>query len=401
MEKNSLATLVQKLGRGDWQIIVTLVAAASLLLFAAAYLLHSHPPHDQYGYLIGRDFVNSWMGARAVVGGHVEGLFHLSAYNREIAALFGKLPPLNWSYPPVVLLFLAPLGFLPYLSALALWSALGVGAYLLAARSFCHDGQTLGFVAVAPAIGICLFCGQNGFFTAALLILVFRFWDERPWLAGLFLGLMLYKPHLVVLFPLALALSGRWRLFASAAITTVGLIVLTALVLGPQIWSDYLHFVGPVQKGVMETGTGFLTMMPTGFMQARMLGADPHLARLIQLPFTLLAVAAVLWTFWRRRDPLLSYAVLITASFVVTPYVFDYDMVVFGWLMALLWPRFSAPWDRTLLLGVWTLPVAMLFYGAWNLPLAAPLMALFLLRLLQMQHGGNSLPAAQAIPSSP
>lgn len=397
MKKGSLAALVLKLGRGDFQTKLTLIAAASVLAFGAAYLLHSHPPHDQYGYVIGRDFVNTWMGARAVVGGHVEGLFHLQAYNREIMALFGKLPPLNWSYPPAVLLFLGPLGFLPYLPALVLWSAAGFAAYLLAARSFSREGRYLGFVAVTPAIGICLFCGQNGFFTAALLILFFRFWDERPWLAGLFLGLMLYKPHLVLLFPLALALSGRWRVFASAAVTTLGLIALTALVFGPQIWSDYVRLVGPVQKGVMETGTGFLTMMPTGFMQARMMGAAPALARLIQLPFTLLALAAVVWTFAKRREPILSIAVLITASVVVTPYVFDYDMVVFGWLCAMLWPRFESKADRLLFLAVWTLPISMLFLGAWSLPLAAPLMAIFLIRLVQKIRGGNRLPAASAL----
>jgi hypothetical protein len=152
-----------------------------------------------------------------------------------------------------------------------------------------------------------------------------------------------------------------------------------------------------VQKGVMETGSGFLTMMPTGFMQARMMGADLATARLVQVPFTLLALAALLWTFAKRRDPLLSIAILVTASFVVTPYVFDYDMVVFGWLIAMLWSRFNAGWDRALLLVIWTLPVAMLFYGGWYLPIAAPLMALFLIRLVKMQRGGNRLPAAPAL----
>jgi len=386
-----------RLAKADWQLCLAIASGVLMLGYFALYLGASHPPHDASGYLIGRDFVNSWMGARAVARGQVDGLFHLTAYNREITALFGKLPPLNWSYPPVVLLVLGPLGRLPYLLALALWSTVGFAAYLLAARRFSRDGKFLTFVAAAPAIGICLFCGQNGFFTAALLILFFRYWDNRPLLAGLFLGLMLYKPHLVVLFPLALALSGRWRLFASAAVTTLGLIALTALVFGPHIWSDYLRFVGPVQKGVTETGTGFLTMMPTGFMQARMMGAGPALARLIHSPFALLALVAVVWTFAKRRDPLLSMAVLVTASFVVTPYAFDYDMVVFGWLIAMLWPRFEAGWDRALLIAIWTLPVAMLFYGAWSMPLAAPLMALFLMRLIQMQRGGNHLPAAPAL----
>jgi hypothetical protein len=38
----------------------------------------------------------------------------------------------------------------------------------------------------------------------------------------------------------------------------------------------------------------------------------------------------VVWAFWRRRDPVLSNALLITAAFAATPYAFNYDMFVFG-----------------------------------------------------------------------
>lgn len=392
VKRNSLAPRPR--GKEDLQFKLVIAGAVFLLVFLAGYLIQTHPPRDQYGYLLGRDFVNTWMGARAVLAGQVDGLFHLVHYNQTIQTLFGKLPPLNWSYPPALLLFVWPFGFLPYIPALALWSLAGFTAYVAAASSFSRSVQHLGFVAVAPVVGICLFCGQNGFFTAALLILFFRYWDERPLLAGLFLGLMLYKPHLVVLFPLALALSGRWKVFASAAATALALVLLTALVFGHDIWSEYFRLVTPVQKGVMDTGTGFLTMMPTGFMHARMLGFSPSVARWVQLPFSFLALAALVWTFWKKRDPLLSGAVLITASFVVTPYAFDYDMVVFGWLLAMLWSQFETRWDRILFLLIWTLPITMLVFGAWYLPVAAPLMALFLLRLLQKQNGGNLVPAA-------
>jgi hypothetical protein len=375
------------------------VAGLFLVIFAAGYLASARFPLDSSGYVVGRDFVNSWMGARAALSGKADSLFHLQAYNREITDIFGKLPPLNWSYPPVLLLLLWPLGFFSYMPALVLWSLAGFTAYILAARSTNRDPGFLGFVAVAPAISICLFCGQNGFLTATLLILFFRYWDERPWLAGIFLGCMLYKPHLVILFPFALALSGRWKAFASAALTVILLALLTAAIFGRDIWSEYFRLVGPVQKGVMNTGTGFLTMMPTGFMQARMMGLSPEIARLIQLPFSALALIGVLWTFVKRRDPLLSAAVLLTASFVFTPYAFNYDMVVFGWLLAMLWPHFSSKADRTFFLVIWTLPVTMEFLGNWNLPLAAPLMALFLLRLLQKQNGGNVLPAAAELSS--
>lgn len=377
----------------DLQFKLTVAGGVFLAVFLVLYFAQSHPPRDQYGFLLGRDFVNSWMGARAVLAGRAQSLFHLLSYNREITAIFGHLPPLNWSYPPVVLLGLWPLGFLPYTAALIVWSAAGYAAYLWAARSHDRSARFVSFVAVAPAVGICLFCGQNGFFTAALLILFFRYWDERPWLAGIFLGLMLYKPHLVMAFPLALLLSRRWQVFLSAAITVGALISVTALVFGPAIWSEYIRLVTPVQKGVMETGTGFLTMMPTGYMHARMLGAGPDLARLVQIPFSLLGLAILIAAFWRRRDPLLSSAILLTASFVISPYAFDYDMVVFGWLTAMLWPRFEARFDRFLLIAIWTLPVTMLPLGDLKLPLAAPLLALFLVRLAQKQNGGKPVPA--------
>jgi len=41
---------------------------------------------------------------------------------------------------------------------------------------------------------------------------------------------------------------------------------------------------------------------------------------------SLAAVAAVVWTYWRRRDPVLSVALFVTATFLVTPYAFNYDM---------------------------------------------------------------------------
>jgi len=71
-------------------------------------------------------------------------------------------------------------------------------------------------------------------------------------------------------------------------------------------------------------------------------------------------------------------AVLLTASAIASPYSFNYDMVVFGWIIAMLWPRLRGLPDRALLLLVWTLPVTMLGFADVWLPFAAPLMAGFL-----------------------
>jgi hypothetical protein len=385
-------------GRNDLQLKITIFAGLCLLVFLGSYLLQMEPPRDRHGYIVGRDFVNTWMGARAVLAGRVTDLFHIDLHMRQLLAAFGPMPPHNWSYPPTLLLFIWPLGFLPYLAACAAWSLAGFAAYLGASARFDRSLRTLGFVAVAPAVGIDLFSGQTGFFTAALMILVCRDLDERPVRAGVFLGAMICKPHLVVLFPLALALAGRWRTFWAAGATALLLVAAAAIAFGADVWSDYFRLVMPVQRGVLNTGTGFLSMMPTGFMNARMLGAPVALAWSIQIPFTLLAVSAVAWTFRVRRDPVLSYGVLLTASVIVTPYAFNYDMVVFGWLTAMLWSRFGGVWDRLLLLAVWTLPVTMVPLGDWHLPISAPLMAVFLIRLVGMLRGEETA-AAQPVHS--
>ena len=46
--------------------------------------------------------------------------------------------------------------------------------------------------------------------------------QRQPWLAGVCLGLLSYKPHLGLLIPIALIAGARWRVFVSAALVTVG-----------------------------------------------------------------------------------------------------------------------------------------------------------------------------------
>ena len=50
--------------------------------------------------------------------------------------------------------------------------------------------------------------GQNGFLTAALLGGALHWLDRRPWLAGVLIGCLAYKPQFGVLIPVAL-LAGR------------------------------------------------------------------------------------------------------------------------------------------------------------------------------------------------
>jgi hypothetical protein len=124
-------------------------------------------------------------------------------------------------------------------------------------------------------------------------------------------------------------------------------------------------------------------MMPTVFMNARIAHLPLDLAWALQIVTSIAAVAAVTWTYWRKRDPVLSVALLATASFLVTPYAFNYDMVVFGWVIALLREKGGgAPLDDRLALAVWALPVTAMVLGLFAIPGSALVLVAFAARLL-------------------
>jgi len=96
-----------------------------------------------------------------------------------------------------------------------------------------------------------------------------------------------------------------------------------------------------------------------------------------------LAIAAVVWTYWKRRDPALSLALLVTATFLFTPYILNYDMVVFGFVVALLRDHAdNTKRDHQLLIAVWSLPVTMMLAALVYVPLAPIVLIAFAARLV-------------------
>src|ERR1019366_9825089 len=115
----------------------------------------------------------------------------------------------------------------------------------------------------------------------------------------------------------------------------------------------------PRQGQLLAPNSGFtLGSEPTVFASLRIAGVPPDAAMGAQIAMAAGAGGAVVWTFWRRRDPMLSVALLITATFLATPYALIYDMVVIGWVVVLIREHpYSTAWDHGLALAVWSLPI--------------------------------------------
>jgi alpha-1,2-mannosyltransferase len=357
-----------------------LAIGLTLVGLELAYLFYSPLPYDPMGYVVGRDFVNTWVGGRLALTGDPGTHFGFFAYNGLLKEIFGPdYPPHIWSYPPHLLLFTWPLGLLPYIAAYVVYVTVGLLVYLAVVSDGDRRADHLLLLALAPATIINIWCGQVGFFVAALLVGGLIQLDRRPILAGALFGLLSIKPHLGLLLPLMLVLTRRWRVIAAAATTIAVQYATTTLVFGTKVWTAYLNDAMPVQSRVLLADIDHWMMhVPTAFINARIAGFSVATAIVAQALLASIATAGVAWTFWRRRDPVLSNTLFLTATFAVTPYVFNYDMTTLGFVIVKLVDRTdNEPWDYRLMLAVWATPVLTVALSMNSIPVSCvPIAAL-------------------------
>jgi alpha-1,2-mannosyltransferase len=369
---------------------LTVSAAVFFVMLEISYLVMAGlPPIDKpwvdgTNFVLGRDFLNTWMGGRSAFFGGPAPWFDLHVYNQALQQMLGTKYQLHyWSYPPHLMLFIWPLGLLPYLPAYIAWCVVGIALYLLACSTAIPRERLL-FLAVAPGVAVCVFFGQNGFYTSALLVGGLMCLDRRPVLAGVLFGILTVKPQLGLLLPVMLLLERRWVTIASAVVTTAALIAATTMLYGWPIWIEFWQKVVPQQEWLTVTGKGLLfAVVSSVFYGGRMLHLPLDVDWTLQGVVSVLAFAAVVWTYWKRRDPALSLALLVTATFLFTPYILNYDMVLFGFVVALLRDRAdNTKRDHQLLIAVWSLPVTMMLSTLVFFPLAPVVLIAFAARLL-------------------
>ncbi len=113
----------------------------------------------------------------------------------------------QYVYPPTFLFFSYPLGILPYFLAYILWITTTMIVYLAAVYAIIPRALAV-IAALTPfSVVMNILAGHNGFLTAGLIGLSLGLLQRGPWLSGVFLGLLTYKPQFGILFPLTLLLS--------------------------------------------------------------------------------------------------------------------------------------------------------------------------------------------------
>ena len=344
--------------RGHARMIALIAALA-----VAALALTATGGVDVLGNPLGTDFSAFHAAGSLARDGQATAAYDWGRLHAVEQALFGSTTPLYiWSYPPFALLPMSWLAGLPYGWALATFLVAGFGAYWVVVRRLAPPG-TAAFWAIAgfPAVYVNVVHGQNGFLSTALLGAGLALLERRPALAGVLIGLMAYKPQLMLLVPIALVCGGCWRTIVSAGITVAGLCALSVLAYGTDPWYAFVEGLGMSRRAILDEGSTGFHKLQSVLAAVRLLGGSTQAAWAAQA-LVGLASCAVVIRVWRTDAPLrIRSAVLCAAALLSTPFLNVYDLVLLALPAAMITgsePRYVArPWEGTTLLAAWLLPI--------------------------------------------
>jgi hypothetical protein len=376
-----------------------MLPAALLLLYLLLLGLRLSPAEG----VPASDFQCFWAASKVALTGEPRDVYDKGALRAAQVALHARAGAPTGCfiiYPPPSLLLFLPLALLPYTVSAVAWLAATAVAYALALRALLPGwAAVLPFFAF-PAAFLNAWYVQSGFLGAALLAAAAHLLAKRPVLAGVGLGCLVYKPHLGLVVPLALAAAGRCRAFAAATATVLASAAAATAALGPDIWPAYLTSVEDAGRWLEATPGRIGHDMASVFAAVRLASGRVDWAYAAQAIVAAGACAAMVAALRRRPGARAEGALMAAAIPLATPYLFHYDQAILAvplaWVLAEGRRSGFLPWEWAAFWALLASPaLAHAAVVAWDAPLA-PLISVgvFAAVLRRVRH----LPAGAAAP---
>ncbi|HVF37844.1 MAG TPA: glycosyltransferase 87 family protein [Sphingomicrobium sp.] len=261
------------------------------------------------GMLWGRDFSNHWFGGTFALQGM--NVYDNAAYQEAIRG-YGAIGFQNYSYPPHTLLLGVILALLPYPLALFLWVVGGSWLFYRAAKPFVPFSPWL--VLLVPAVARIPY-GQFGLLTSALFLFSMRG-------SGVAAGLLTMKPHLGIMLAAAMLVKRRFRQIAVAVGVTLALLLLAEAWFG--LGRSFLDEGLKTQATVLfnKVDAPYFGVMPSAYVALRHTGLE-WIGQAVAASCALL----IMWQFRSAELKDMAFPAA-TATFIVLPYSFAYDMAL-------------------------------------------------------------------------
>ena len=308
------------------------------------------------------DYLNFWLAPRAVRAG--VNVYDVDTYRQFGLSYFPKTnpPQFNFTYPPHSLFLFWPLSYFPAYASYAAWDGVSLAAFWFTAKRVLPKGLPTFLAVLSPATIICLQFGQTSLISGALFL-------AAAGGNGVAAAMLTFKPQLGFFAAPLLLLKGR-RPVLIAVGATVLLVLLSQLLFGD--WMGFLTHAGRYQASQIFDEQRKDVWYIIGTTPAMGYGVRGFLIYLVVATIVLVRNFNV-WT-------------AATATFLISPYGFHYDMSVaclgFAILLYVYWDRIPL-WQRLIASLAFLAPIIVQF-GTWWVP---PIMLLGLFAQTQCFPG--------------
>jgi len=310
--------------------LIGIALAIAFAIVLAGALLSATWLFDGYGRPIANDFVDVWAAGHLALDGNAAGAYdwtlHKAAEVEAVGHPFDNY--YGWHYPPTFFFVAATLAMLPYIPAALIWLGVTLAGYVAAVWRILDSRVGIAVALGSPAALWNATAGQNGYLSAALIGGTLCLMERQPVLAGVCLGLLSYKPHLGLLFPIALIASARWRVFMTAAAVTVAMAALSLIVFGSESWQAFFEWIPTTSHVVFGQGAAEFNRLQSVFGTVRALGGGETLAWSVQVAIASASAVAIAWMWHSRTAFEIKAAGLSCAALIATPYLYIYDFVI-------------------------------------------------------------------------
>jgi len=312
-------------------------------------------PKLKNGY---QDFTIFYTGARLLSEGRADGLYNLRT-QYEMQQTFTNVPirkgPLPFNHPPFEALFFVPFTMLSYWPAYLLWTGLNIimlAIILMLLRKYFSQLTRFSPLMMGTAgvgffpIAIGVMQGQDMVSFLLLFVLTIICLDRRKdWAAGVFLGMGLFRPQLVLPVLVLLAVR-RWRILLGFVPVAVLLAGISVAIMGWNGPLEYARFASHLDQ------TRAVAFGPTAVPNLRGIFAsllDPIGLRRLAA-FLIFVSSAVVFVIALRRtreahDSIVFLACLAAATAILVSFhslVYDFTLLFPATLFLLsrvLWPE--------------------------------------------------------------
>jgi hypothetical protein len=290
------------------------------------------------GRPLGGDFVQFYAAGR-VLNQHQPALLfdppYFSALQHQILPSMSPTQWLIFGNPPCIAALFRPLALLTYQQAYCVWLIFSASLYVTGLLILLRGrwGPTAMLLALStPMFTLETWIGGQvsvfGFFIFAVSV---RFFEaQRYFLAGLVLGLAVYKPSLLAI-PAGMFLVGRyWRMLAGVSISASIVIASCFAAVGidgMRLWLNTIKVFGYMiaeEKSILRRAK-YVDLNSVLVV----LGGQTNITKTIAFVMVAGAILVLAWSWFRQtQEPRILFAATIAATLILNIYVPVYDTTI-------------------------------------------------------------------------